>query len=79
MAGWSRWLARKTHNLEVVGSSPTPATVFSFSVVQGPVPNGAGPFLFFVSLHHGERNFKPILGRYDPRADHGQGRVAELH
>jgi hypothetical protein len=26
IAGWSSWLARKAHNLEVAGSSPAPAT-----------------------------------------------------
>lgn len=26
IAGWSSWLARESHNLEVGGSSPPPAT-----------------------------------------------------
>ena len=29
-AGWSSMVARKAHNLEVVGSNPTPANLLTF-------------------------------------------------
>ena len=35
LAGWRSWLAKESHNLQVVGSSPTPATIgclFSFGL-----------------------------------------------
>ncbi len=49
-AGWSSLVARQAHNLKVVGSNPTPATILTYGNITRNKPAISAGFFFVLDL-----------------------------
>ena len=56
IAGWSSLVARKAHNLEVVGSNPAPATILNYNQKKRPSGEFARRPFYSLKVEYGPRS-----------------------